>query len=210
MQIPLFPLNAVLFPGGVLPLRIFEVRYIDMVGDCMKREAPFGICLIASGREVGTAAKPENVGCLAHIAAWDMTQLGVLHIRALGSQRFRILRTHTQPDQLLVGEVELIDADDDPPLAPEHAACSALLQRVIDDLRQQQAERIRAGAEPDDTAIALPFQTPYQMHSSAWVGNRLCEVLRLPLRAKQKLMELEDAVSRLDILTEYLKQHSVI
>jgi Lon protease-like protein len=139
-----------------------------------------------------------------------MTQLGVLHIRAVGLQRFRILKTHTQPDQLLIGDVELIDPDPDTPLAPEHAACAALLKRVIDDLKDQHAEKQRMAEETDAPNLGLPFESPFRLESSVWVGNRLCEVLQIPLRAKQKLMELEDAVSRLDIVTQYLRQHAVI
>ena len=83
-DVPVFPLGTVLFPGGVLPLRIFEARYMDMVRERMQREAPFGICLITRGGEVGEAAEHEPVGCLAHIRGWDMEQLGVLQLRAAG------------------------------------------------------------------------------------------------------------------------------
>ena len=74
--LPLFPLDTVLFPGGVLPLKVFEARYIDMVRDCMKRDAPFGVVRIKSGKEVGAAAEPDRVGCIAHIVEWDMADLG--------------------------------------------------------------------------------------------------------------------------------------
>jgi Lon protease-like protein len=89
--LPLFPLNAVLFPDGVLPLKVFETRYIDMVRDCMKRESTFGVVLIKSGQEVGSAAEPETVGTLAHIIDWDAPQLGVLLLATNGGQRFQIL-----------------------------------------------------------------------------------------------------------------------
>ena len=85
-DVALFPLNAVLFPGGVMPLRIFEARYMDMVRDCMQKEQSFGVCLIVKGAEVGGAADHEPVGCLAKIVDWDMQQLGLLHIRTIGMQ----------------------------------------------------------------------------------------------------------------------------
>jgi uncharacterized protein len=200
MNIPLFPLNTVLFPGGILPLRIFETRYIDMARGCLRESLPFGVCLIARGRETGETAEPESVGCLATIEFSDMPHLGLLHVRAHGGDRFRILSTHRQADRLLRGEVEVLDGDEDSPVAPQYQPCRDLLQRVINDLAS------RAG-EADQAA---PFAEPYQLDSSVWVGNRLCEVLPVPLKAKQKLMELDDAATRLEILTQYLKQHAVI
>src|SRR3954470_11255789 len=88
--LPLFPLNTVLFPGGRLPLRIFEQRYMDMAKACLKDSSPFCVCLIVDGKEVGEPATPADVGTLARIATWDMPQLGVLQVVAVGSQRFRI------------------------------------------------------------------------------------------------------------------------
>ena len=99
-EIPLFPLNTVLFPGGRLPLRIFEQRYMEMAKSCLRDGAPFGVCLIVEGAEVGAPAVPATVGSLARIASWDMPQLGMLHVSAIGTERFRILRRRTQPDGL--------------------------------------------------------------------------------------------------------------
>jgi Lon protease-like protein len=207
MRIALFPLNTVLFPGGVLPLRVFEARYMDMVRDCMRESLPFGVCLITQGAEVGKAAQTESVGTLAHISDWDMQQLGVLNIRCRGGQRFRVLERTVEANGLARAEVELLDPDDDRPLAPEHAGCADLLRRIIDDLRAQAALQEEAG---DQTSAITPFEPPYQLDSSTWVGNRICEVLPVPLKAKQKLMELDDAHTRLAIITQYLKQHSVL
>jgi Lon protease-like protein len=208
MRIALFPLNTVLFPGGVLPLRVFEARYMDMVRDCMRAQQPFGVCLITRGGEVGQPAQTEAVGCLAHIVDWDMQQLGVLNLRCRGGQRFRVLERSVEASGLVRAEVELIEADDDRPLAAEHAPCADLLRRIIDDLRSQAARHDDAsGTEPD---AGLPFEPPFLLDSSTWVGNRICEVLPVPLKAKQKLMELDDAHTRLAIITQYLKQHAVL
>ncbi len=203
MQVAVFPLHTVLFPDGVLPLRVFEARYLDMVRDCLKNDSPFGVCLIRRGSEVGPAAHIEDVGCLASIIGWDMQQLGVLNLRTLGSQRFRVREQRRNADALLVADIELIAPDNDHDLTPGHAPCADLLRRVIDDLSAQRAQA-------EATALdANPFNAPYRLNSSVWVGNRLCEVLQVPLKAKQKLMELEDASARLDIVTKYLRQHSV-
>lgn len=214
MRVALFPLSTVLFPQGVLPLRVFEARYLDMVRDCMREGTVFGVCLISDPRasEVSRTTSLADVGCLARIAAWDMKQLGLLHIRAVGQERFRLLEKETQADGLMLGEVELIDPDDDAPVPPEHRPCVDLLSRILDDLRAQLVERQASeeSAEQNDVLSQLPFAEPYHMDSSAWVSNRLCEVLPVPLKAKQKLMELTDAPTRLQIVHTYLKQHSVL
>ena len=202
MQLPLFPLNTVLFPDGVLPLRVFEARYMDMARDCLRDGTRFGVCLITKGSEVGGPATFEPVGCVARIDSWDMPQLGVLNLRAIGVQRLHVVSSYLREDKLAIGEVELLDADVDAPPAPRHADCVQLLRRIIDDMQEN------AAAEGGDTR--LPFQPPWKLDSSAWVGNRLCEVLPVPLKAKQKLMELDDAATRLDIVTDYLRQHAVL
>ena len=207
MQLPLFPLSTVLFPGGVLPLRVFEARYMDMVRQCMKTDAPFGVVLITKGGEVGAPAATEAVGTVARIAAWDMPQLGLLHLRAIGGERFRIERAEVRPDGLQVGHVEPIAPDDDPPLDEQYRPCADLLQRVIDDLGRQRAED---DGEPQDPVNSIPFEAPYRFDSSVWVGNRLCEFLPIPLRARQKLMELQDATSRLQLVQRFLLQHGVL
>jgi Lon protease-like protein len=210
MRLPLFPLSTVLFPGGVLPLRIFEARYMDMARDCLRDELQFGVCTITDPKasEASRNAAVADVGCSAAIAGWDMRQLGLLHVRAVGGQRFRILSSTTEGNGLKVAEVEWIEEDVDTPIAPEHAPCVDLLRRIIDDLRAQAAERRRESA--DDDVLALPpFEEPFRLESSSWVSNRLCEVLPVPLRAKQKLMELGDGRARLEIVHTYLKQHSV-
>jgi Lon protease-like protein len=213
-RVALFPLSVVLFPQGVLPLRVFEARYMDMVRDCMRDETSFGVCLMVDGRSPGTDAAPTtaDVGCLARITAWDMQQLGLLQIRTVGGDRFRLLASESQPNGLLIGEIDLIEADEDQPIPDEHRPCVDLLTRIIEDMSAQVAERRRTGETADGSPVLaqLPFEEPYQMESSTWVSNRLCEVLPVPLKAKQKLMELTDAATRLEIVHTYLKQHSVL
>ena len=210
-RVALFPLSVVLFPQGVLPLRVFEARYMDMVRDCMRDGTVFGVCLAGDAKGANAGANAE-VGCLARITAWDMQQLGLLQIRTVGGDRFRLLASEAQPNGLLIGEIDLIEADDDQPVPSEHRPCVDLLTRIIEDMSAQVAEKRRTGEAADDSPVLaqLPFEEPYQMESSAWVSNRLCEVLPVPLKAKQKLMELTDAATRLEIVHTYLKQHSVL
>jgi Lon protease-like protein len=188
LQLPLFPLGTVLFPGGLLPLRIFEQRYMEMAKACLRDSSPFGVCLIREGSEVGTAAAHEKVGCLARIVQWDMQQLGMLHIVAQGGERFRALSEEVRPDQLIVGEVELLPETADAPLEPRHERCAKLLERIA----AEHGERL--------------FAKPWRFDSSAWVGARLAEVLPLPGSAKQELLELDDCLKRLDILQRLLAE----
>lgn len=192
LQIPVFPLNTVLFPGGVLPLKIFEQRYLDMAANCMRENAPFGICLIANGGETGLAAEPHLVGTLTTIGNWEMEQLGILMITAQGGRRFRIIESSAGPDNLLVASVELL-ADVVPvPLPPARERLLPLLRRVVKDLGH---ERI-----PE----------PHRYDDAEWVGYRITEVLPIHNLAKQKLLELEDPLARLEILEKFLDQRNLL
>ena len=167
-----------LFPGGRLPLRIFEQRYLEMAEACLREDAPFGVCLISEGAEVGAPAIPVAVGCLARIGTWDMPQLGVLQIIARGEQRFRIIERRLRADGLALATVEILPADQDSGIAQDCAACVRLLERVIAQ---------HGGL----------LEPPYRLDSSSWVSSRLAELLPLPLAAKQELLELADARARL-------------
>jgi Lon protease-like protein len=197
--LPLFPLDTVLFPGGVLPLKIFEARYIDMVRDCMKRDAPFGVVRIKSGKEVGAAAEPDRIGCLAHIVEWDMPELGLLMLQTSGSQRFRILETRVLADQRIEAKTELIADDAEVPASRELAACARALKTVIEDITEAAGD---GGFKP--------FPAELRLDSACWVATRWCEILPISTLARQKLLELGDAQSRLNIVHQYLLQHGII
>ena len=192
MRVPIFPLNAVLFPGGLLPLRVFEARYMDMTRDCLKREEPFGVCLIHEGAEVGTPAVPEGVGCLAKILDWDMQQQGILNLRTHGSQRFRILARETSPQGLISADVELIRPDARIAMPEKFASCARLLEMVVLD----QGKPV--------------FAEPHAFDDAAWVSYRLTEILPVPLVAKQKLLELSDSLARLSILQRFLESRGLV
>lgn len=192
IDIPLFPLGGVLFPGGVLSLKVFEQRYLDMTAACMKDSAPFGVCLIASGKEVGETAVPHKVGTLAHIDQADMPQLGILMLTVRGGRRFRIVSTRTRPDGLLRAQVELLaePARQDVPAAQQ--GLLPLLHKVAGDLGPQK------------------MPTPHAFDDAAWVGYRLTEIVPVQALAKQKLLELDDPLSRLQILHTYLAQRKLV
>lgn len=201
-DLPIFPLNAVLFPGGLLPLRIFEARYMDMVRDCMRDGQEFGVCLNRKGKQGNGGARPEPIGCRARITDWNMEQLGVLQIATEGMERFRIAELYTEPNGLLRANTEELDAELPSKVPREFLACAELLQRIIQQLNRE--------AEKSDSEVQRPIAAPYQMDDATWVGNRLCEILPISLAAKQKLMELTDAPTRLSLVHQYLLQQKII
>jgi len=189
VALPLFPLNTVLFPDGLLPLQIFEQRYMTMIKACLREQAAFGVCLIRHGAEVGAPATPEALGCSARLVQWDMQQLGVLRIVAQGERRFRVQAARVQDDGLVVGEVEYLDEEADAPVPERLAACRALVERLVDE----HGERL--------------FAKPFRLESSTWVSARLAEVLPIPAPVKQSLLEL-DGLPRLEALARLLSQQA--
>ena len=185
-EIHIFPLGTVLFPGGTLPLKVFEQRYIEMTTACLRDSRPFGVCLIREGREVGTAAVPEPVGCLAVIEQWDMPQLGVFHLVARGAGRFRIREMRVAPNHLISATVEPIPPDD--AAGTVDPLCRKVLQAIVD----------KVGTER--------FPAPARLDDAAWVGYRLSEVLPLDARVRQELLEFTDADRRLERLRGLLVQ----
>ncbi|MDB5727961.1 MAG: ATP-dependent protease La domain protein [Noviherbaspirillum sp.] len=201
--LPLFPLNAVLFPDGVLPLKVFEPRYVSMLRDCMARDMPFGIVLIRNGGETGAAFEPENVGCLAHISACEFPSPEIMMLRTVGGQRFRISETRMLADRRLEACTELIAADAEIAPSEAHLHCAKALKIVIDDINAR--ERADDGGR-----LGSRFPRPMRLQSAAWVANRWCELLPIPLQARQKLLELQSAESRLSIVHQYLLQHKIV
>jgi len=188
-EIFIFPLNTVLYPEGVLALKVFEQRYIEMTKACLRDSRPFGVCLIREGREVGAAAVPEPVGCLATIEHWDMPQLGLFHLVARGGERFRIREMRVASNHLICATVDPIPADG--ATSEVDTLCREVLQAIID----------KVGAER--------FPAPVRLEDAAWIGYRLAEVLPLDARAKQELLELTDAAARLKRLRTLLTQQGL-
>jgi uncharacterized protein len=202
-DVPLFPLHTVLFPDGLLPLKIFEARYLDMARGCLREKTPFGVCLLKSGGEVAQPDEPsvpENIGCLAEIGECDVETFGMLLIRARGTRRFKLLSHRVEPSGLLVGMAEPLS--DDVPLEGNEqlarfGACAEVLERIIATIRER---------DPD----SLPFAEPFKLDDPSWVSNRLSEVLPIALKARQKLMELQDAGARIDVVHHYMQQHQLL
>ena len=187
LQIPLFPLNTVLFPGGPLPLRIFEPRYLDMVSTCMKHGTGFGVCLIRAGKEIGAAATPYDSGTLAEIGDWHRRPDGLLGITVIGRRRFHVDTVTVQPNQLALAQVTLL-ADEPECAVPQSCLPMAQsLQRILEQIGQPYAD------------------LPRHYDNACWVGYRLAELLPIDLLQKQYFLQLDDPLQRLERLREVLK-----
>jgi Lon protease-like protein len=190
-ELPIFPLASVLFPGAVIPLRIFEPRYMGMAKACLKNDLPFGVCLIREGGEVGEPATPEAVGTTARIQEWDMQQLGILQVRATGEGRFRILDRTVNESGLITGLVIPIPEDENSAGA-EFAQCSDFLRKVL----------VRIGNSH--------FKGDVRFDDPSWVSFRITEILPISQIIKQKMLELTDARMRLEIVHRVLVDKQLI
>ncbi len=194
--LPLFPLRAVLYPGGLLALRIFEQRYVELTKACVRDGSPFGVCLLTQGDEVaGRVPEPVRfaaVGTLATIETWDMPELGIFHVRAAGGTRFEVLSHATRDDGLVVADVAPIPAEPAVALGAAHAPLVRLLEVLATRIGPQ---NFPAGRAFDD---------------ASWVGYRLAELLPLPLSVKQSMLEINDGNVRLDVLLRFLTQQGVL
>jgi Lon protease-like protein len=181
-RIALFPLGTVLFPHGVLPLRIFETRYVDMVRRVMREQSGFGVVLIRRGAEVGAMDEIASIGTFARIVDFDQLPDGLLKIIARGERRFRVLRRERQQDGLHVADVEWLEEVDSRLGEGEHAELRAMLAQVLDDL----GDEYPAGAS--------------RMEDALWVSGQLGQLLPAPVAFRQNLLEVDDAKQRLDLL----------
>ena len=185
-SLPLFPLHGVLVPGAALDLRIFERRYLDMVGECGRKGSGFGICLILEGAEAGAPATPVAFGTEAVIEDFGNTPEGLLSLRVRGRRRFHVLRTRVRDTGLIVADIEyLADAASASRLRPEHALLAELLRRIL--------LQVDAGVVDPD---------PVLFDDAAWVGWRLAEVLPLSMPQRQVLLQLDDPHTRLQFLLD--------
>ncbi len=202
--LPIFALGTVLFPGGVLPLRVFEARYVDMVRGVMRDGGEFGVCLIRRGSEIGERdVDVETIGCRARIESWDMQQFGVLQIVAVGTERFEIVDRRTAGDGLLMADVVPLVADFPFVGNDDTEPCFALMRRIVAELDGHESG-------DDDEGSGKPLiAKPYRLDDAAWVGNRLAELLPMAPSARQRLMSMTDAGSRLAEVHAYLVQHGV-
>lgn len=201
LSIPLFPLQSVLFPGGYLQLQVFEPRYLDMVERCAKADRPFGVVSLLEGGEVrrrlngeaGFAPERFNrLGTLAHIQRLEKPQAGLIKLRCEGGQRFKLLSFEQASHGLWSGQAEMLPADADVAVPPDLVPASELLQTLLHKLEQGAA------------ALDLPLQPPYRWADCGWLANRWCELLPLSADERQRLMQLDNPLLRLELVADQL------
>ena len=212
-SLPLFPLGAVLFPGGVLPLRIFEVRYLDMIGKCHKAGAPFGVVSLTEGSEVrrpadtslggptgdGFAHEAFNtIGTLATITEFSIPQPGLMVIRCVGAQRFEISRHEKLKHGLWIADVTRLEDDQPVNIPPDLQGTSDALGKLIKSLQQREVPQAQ-----------MPLLAPYRLDDCGWVANRWCEFLPVPMELKQRLMELDSPLMRLELVSDLLARTGI-
>jgi len=188
--LPLFPLKTVVFPGGRMPLRVFEQRYLDMVKQAIADGSPFGVCAIREGQETGTPAMPYSIGTRVRIVDWDMPETRILHIDTQADTRFVIRHTRVKPNGLLMGTVDEVSAEPVSAIPQELELAVEILRHIIDEYGHTR------------------FPGPHVFDDAVWVGYRLSEVLPLKLSIKQDLLEMNDSVTRMRILTEFLRRQT--
>ncbi|AYQ28728.1 MULTISPECIES: LON peptidase substrate-binding domain-containing protein [unclassified Polaromonas] len=210
-SLPLFPLGAVLYPGGLLPLRIFEVRYLDMIGKCHKAGAPFGVVSLTEGSEVrrpADAGSPtgdgfanevfSTVGTLATITEFSIPQPGLMVIRCTGAQRFEISRREKLKHGLWIADVTRLEDDQSVAVPPDLQGTADALGRLIKSLQVR-----------DIPQAQMPLLAPYRLDDCGWVSNRWCELLPIPLELKQRLMALDNPLARLELVSDILERTGI-
>ncbi len=229
-SLPLFPLGTVLYPGGFLPLRVFEVRYLDMIGKCHKTGAPFGVVALTEGAEVRRPASPKaqsagtsggaggsggaagappsgdgfaneafnDVGTLATIDELTVPQPGLMVIRCTGMQRFQIARREKLKHGLWIADVARLPDDLLIPIPDDLQRVASALGGVI--------KTLQARAVPP---AQMPLQPPYRLDDCAWVANRWCELLPMPMAMKQRMMALDNPLVRLELVSDMLERTGI-
>ena len=197
-ELPLFPLGAVLFPGGLLPLKVFEARYLDLIGACLRERRPFGVVTLQSGSEVLArkgSVRFEPIGTVAELLDVDSERQGILLVRCRGAQRFQIRSSRQQDDGLWVAQSEPLP--DDESVAPD-ASMAATLRGLASAIAAMKANNV------------VPFLEPYRYDDAGWVANRWCEILPISVSARHKLMALPDPLRRLRLVDGYLRSKGVV
>lgn len=194
-SLPLFPLNIVIFPDGLLPLRIFETRYLDMVSACLRNQTPFGLVVHRPefANETRNALPFTRVGTTFMIMEADVTQVGLMNIVCRGINRFRIHSARQQADGLWLGDVEDIANDLELNIPDDLKNIAEMLRQLVESLLEQGMEESK-----------LPFVKPYKFEDCSWVSNRWCEILAMSLQEKQRMLELDSPLVRLELVQDWI------
>ena len=194
-KIALFPLPLVLFPGGLLPLKIFEKRYVDMVRTCLREKTVFGI--VSVSEQSDNSFYPFSmVGTLVEMIDTDVSHPGLFNIKCLGMQKFKTITASPQEDGLWIGEVELVSPENELEVPLDLAPAKVYFEQLLSSL-----------ANENMPANEMPFQMPFKVESCVWLSSRWCEILDMPLIQKQRMLELDDALLRLTLINNILTKN---
>ncbi len=195
-KIPLFPLETVLFPDGVIALKIFEARYLDMIKQCLREKTEFGVISIIQDQDDShdnPTPRFTSIGTLALIEDFDPIQPALYMTKSFGTQRFQLLSSSQEANGLWVGEIILLEKDPLIPIPKEHQRVAKLLDEIIAVI---QSENLLSDA---------PFKKPYMTEDCGWVSNRLAELLPISLAQKNHLLAQTNPRIRLDLISEIIE-----
>ncbi|MES2321407.1 MAG: LON peptidase substrate-binding domain-containing protein [Pseudomonadota bacterium] len=200
LTFPLFPLGTVLFPDGVLPLQIFEVRYLDMISRCIANDTPFGVVLLTQGSEVRSPQVQESFllsGTLASVQESTASAPGLLQILCRGNARFRVIASERLPNGLWMADTELVDDDKQVRIPSELQGAADALDKVLCSLHDVPEQR-------------WPVLPPFRLDDCGWVANRWCDLLPLPNHQKHSMLMLDNPLIRLELMHDVLDEHGLI
>lgn len=199
-EIPLFPLGTVLFPDGVIALKIFEARYLDMIKQCLREKTEFGVLSVIKNSDLSeedVSLSFSNIGTLAQIEDFDPIQPALYMTKSFGTQRFKLISSKQEVNGLWIGQVELLANDPLTPIPQEHQKVVKLLDEIISVIKSENLL--------DDA----PFKKPYKVDDCGWVSNRLAELLPLSLAQKNHLLAQTNPRIRLDLITEIIEDDNL-
>ena len=195
-KIPLFPLGTVLFPDGVIALKIFEARYLDMIKQCLREKTEIGVISIIKNLDTdheSSAVTFSNIGTLALIEDFDPVQPALYMTKSFGTQRFKLLSSTQESNGLWIGDIELLEKDPHIPIPQEHQKVAQLLDEIISVIQSE-----------DLLGEAL-FKKPFKVNDCGWVSNRLAELLPISLLQKNHLLAQTNPRIRLDLISEIIE-----
>ena len=201
-SIPLFPLKTILFPDGHLPLQVFEVRYLDLVKRCIAKGEEFGVVSLLDGSEIRVPDQHETLsacGTMARIMDWTAPLPGLLQISCIGTTRFQVKSAEQLKHGLWMAEVEEVAEDMVVPIPTEQQDVANALGALIRSLQKKQISTANMSLAP-----------PYRLDEAGWVANRWCELLRLDLEEKQRLLLQENPVLRLELVQDVLSENGLL
>lgn len=201
--LPLFPLSTVIFPGGVLTLKVYETRYLEMVRDCISNDTPFGVVAIYPEQHVNLKLNQSfnakypfaEIGTVFTVLEADVSCLGIINVKCKALKRIKV--ESAKQDKSGLWHAQVTDMRKEMPMSiPEDLdATRSHLQHIIESLNDK-----------DISELELPIAKPYNLQDCGWVANRWCEILNMPLMQKQRLLELESPLLRLELIQDMLSK----